>query len=78
MDEYRLLIEANDTKGLVYNISKILFEYNLNIESNSEYVDNETNNFFMRTVISGEVNCEKLIDDIKLTFRDYFTIKLFF
>jgi len=65
MDEYRLLIEADDTKGLVYNISKILYEHNLNIENNSEYVDNETNNFFMRTVISGEVNCEKLIDDIK-------------
>ena len=65
MDEYRLLIEADDTKGLVYNISKILYEHNLNIENNSEYVDNETNNFFMRTVISGEVNCEKLVDDIK-------------
>jgi len=65
MNEYRLLIETDDTKGLVYNISKILYEYNLNIESNSEYVDNETNEFFMRTVITGEFEKEKLLDDLK-------------
>ncbi|MEA3554864.1 MAG: formyltetrahydrofolate deformylase [Campylobacterota bacterium] len=76
MDEYRLLIEADDTKGLVYNISKILYEHNLNIENNSEYVDNEANNFFMRTVISGEVNCEKLIDDVKSILPSNSEIKL--
>ncbi len=65
MSEYRLLIETDDTKGLVYKISKILFEYNLNIESNSEYVDNETNSFFMRTVITGEFEQEKLLSDLK-------------
>ncbi len=54
MKEYRLLIETSDTKGLVYNISKILFEHNLNIISNAEFVDNETDEFFMRTVITGE------------------------
>jgi formyltetrahydrofolate deformylase len=65
MSEYRLLIETNDTKGLVYNISKILFEYNLNIESNSEYVDNNTNEFFMRSVITGEFEQDKLLQDVR-------------
>ncbi|MDB4257258.1 formyltetrahydrofolate deformylase [Arcobacteraceae bacterium] len=65
MSEYRLLIETNDTKGLVYNISKILFEHNLNIESNSEYVDNVTNEFFMRSVIKGEFEQKDLLTKLK-------------
>jgi formyltetrahydrofolate deformylase len=63
--EYRLLIETNDEKGLVYKISKLLFEYNLNIEKNSEYVDNEVDKFFMRTVITGEFEPKILLDDVK-------------
>ena len=56
MEEYILLIDTEDAKGLVYNISKVLFANNLNIEQNAEYVDKETNKFFMRTVISGNVS----------------------
>jgi formyltetrahydrofolate deformylase len=56
MKEYILLINTSDSKGLVYNVSKILFANNLNIEQNAEYVDAESNKFFMRTVISGVVN----------------------
>jgi len=76
MSEYRLLIETDDTKGLVYNISKVLYEYNLNIESNSEYVDNETNVFFMRTVITGEFEQDKLLKDLKDILPDNSIIKL--
>lgn len=76
MREYRLLIETSDDKGLVYNISKVLFEHNLNIENNSEYVDKETNIFFMRTVITGDFNSEKLISDIKAILPENSDIKL--
>jgi len=76
MSEYRLLIETDDTKGLVYNISKVLYEYNLNIESNSEYVDNETNQFFMRTVITGEFEQEKLLEDLNKILPKKSIIKL--
>jgi len=65
MNEYRLLIETDDQKGLVYKISKIIYDYGLNIETNSEYVDKEVKKFFMRTVISGEFDQEKLLEDIK-------------
>ncbi len=65
MGEYRLLIETTDQIGLVYKISKIIFEYGLNIETNSEYVDEDVNKFFMRTVISGEFNKTQLLEDIK-------------
>ncbi len=76
MEEYRLLIEANDAKGLVYNISKILYEHSLNIENNSEYVDNETNNFFMRTVITGDIDKKKLLLDLEKILPVKSTIKL--
>lgn len=74
--EYRLLIETNDEKGLVYKISKILYEHNLNIENNAEYVDDEVDKFFMRTVIKGEIDQEKLISDIKDILSDNSIIKL--
>ena len=63
--EYRLLIEAPDEKGLVYKISKIMFENNLNIEQNTEYVDEENSKFFMRTVIKGNVDTKTLQSDLK-------------
>lgn len=65
MKEYRILIDTTDDKGLVYKISKVLYEHNLNIEKNSEFVDEEEKKFFMRTVVTGEFDQEKLIFDIK-------------
>jgi len=76
LNEYRLLIDTTDEKGLVYTVSKVLFEHNLNIESNSEYVDKEVNKFFMRTVLSGEFDKQKLLNDIKNVLPIDATIKL--
>ncbi|MEA3353421.1 MAG: formyltetrahydrofolate deformylase [Campylobacterota bacterium] len=76
MNEYRLLIETTDQKGLVYNISKLLYENDLNIESNSEFVDDETNTFFMRTIIKGEFDKDKLLNDINNTLPDNSLVKL--
>jgi formyltetrahydrofolate deformylase len=76
MKEYRLLIETSDTKGLVYNISKILFEHNLNIISNAEFVDNETNEFFMRTVITGGFKEEALKSDLQKSLPQNAKIKI--
>lgn len=60
----KVLIECDDEMGLVYKISKIFFEYNLNIDSNREFVDKENNKFFMRSVVSGSFDMQKLHDDI--------------
>ncbi|HHO42803.1 MAG TPA: ACT domain-containing protein, partial [Epsilonproteobacteria bacterium] len=51
----RVLIDCQDEKGLVYKISKVFFDRNLNIESNREFVDQDNGRFFMRTVVSGEL-----------------------
>jgi formyltetrahydrofolate deformylase len=64
MNQYRVLIDANDEKGLVHKVSSIFFKYDLNILSNSEFVDKESNKFFMRSVVEGAVNKKELTDAI--------------
>ncbi|MFA6136702.1 MAG: formyltetrahydrofolate deformylase [Sulfurimonas sp.] len=60
MSQYRVLIDAYDEKGLVNKVSGVFYSYDLNIMSNSEFVDQENNKFFMRSVVDGDVNLEEL------------------
>ncbi len=62
MSQYRVLIDANDEKGLVHKVSSIFYGFDLNILSNSEFVDKESNKFFMRSVVDGDVDKTQLID----------------
>ena len=62
MSQYRVLIDTNDEKGLVHKVSSIFYGFDLNILSNSEFVDKESNKFFMRSVVDGDVNKAQLID----------------
>ncbi len=62
--KYTLLIDCNDKKGLVYKISKVLYENDFNIETQQEFVDKENNKFFFRAVISGEVDKDKLKQEL--------------
>ena len=65
MSQYRVLIDANDEKGLVHKVSTVFFNNNLNILSNHEFVDKESNKFFMRSVLDGDIDKNKLINEIK-------------
>lgn len=56
MSQYRVLIDTNDEKGLVHKVSTIFYNFNLNILTNSEFVDKENNKFFMRSVVDGDIN----------------------
>ena len=56
----RVLIDCPDEKGLVYKISKLFYDRNLNIENNREFVDKEHGRFFMRTVVTGVFDPEDL------------------
>jgi len=51
---YTLLIHCPDRKGLIFNITQVVFQHDLNIISNGEFVDKENNYFFMRAEVSGE------------------------
>ena len=62
MSQYRVLIDANDEKGLVHKVSSVFYEHEMNILSNSEFVDKENNEFFMRSVVDGDIDALKLSD----------------
>ncbi|MBU1105778.1 MAG: formyltetrahydrofolate deformylase [Candidatus Riflebacteria bacterium] len=54
MNSRILLIECVDQKGLIHEVTGVLLRSGQNIISNSEFVDQETNTFFMRTEFEGE------------------------
>ncbi len=60
----RILIDCQDQKGLVYQISKVFYDNDLNIESNQEYVDESCGRFFMRSVVSGQFDIGHLENEL--------------
>ena len=63
-EQYRVLIQCNDEKGLVYKVSSIFYHRNLNIISNHEFVDKVYNKFFMRSVVAGDIDVEDLKQEL--------------
>ncbi len=64
MSQYRVLIDANDEKGIVHKVSTVFYKYDLNILSNNEFVDKENNKFFMRSVVDGDIDLSALKNSI--------------
>lgn len=64
MDEHILLINCEDKKGLIYLITQAILAQDMNIINNLEFVEKETNRFFMRTVISGKLNQQLLRNEL--------------
>jgi formyltetrahydrofolate deformylase len=52
-NRYIILIKCSDRKGLIFNITQLLFASNLNIVVMKEFVDEETNTFFARAEVLG-------------------------
>jgi len=76
MSQYRVLIDAPDKKGLVYNISSIFYHNDLNILSNQEFVDNEHGKFFMRSVVEGDIDQSELSNKLNNISSDIVNIKV--
>jgi formyltetrahydrofolate deformylase len=76
VSQYRVLIDANDEKGLVHKVSSVFYNYDLNILSNSEFVDKESNKFFMRSVVDGAVNQQELRDAINAILPQDSSVKI--
>jgi len=76
VSQYRVLIDANDEKGLVHKVSSVFYNYDLNILSNSEFVDKDSNKFFMRSVVDGDVDKNELIDAIYNVLPNSSSIKV--
>lgn len=56
METYTLLVDCNDEKGLIHKITGVLYNQGLNIINNNEFVEEETNHFFMRSAFTGKID----------------------
>ena len=70
MQNYILLVDCSDEKGLIHKITGVLYENGLNIISNSEFVEEESGHFFMRSDFTGEVNEDIVITQLRATLPD--------
>lgn len=70
MKEHLLLIHCPDESGLIAKITGVLFQHDLNISSNAEFVERAGNHFFMRTEFSGLFDQEGLLYDLKTALPD--------
>lgn len=64
MEKKVLLIECPDSKGLIAQITNICYKHQLNIIRNTEYVDPDSGQFFMRTQLEGIFNDNTLMLDL--------------
>ena len=70
MKQYRILIDCSDKKGLVYKVSKLFYELELNIISNHEFVDEENDKFFMRSVVEGNIEKDDLYSKLRVELKE--------
>jgi formyltetrahydrofolate deformylase len=64
MEKKTLLTHCTDEPGLIAKITNICYKHQLNIIHNSEFVDNTSGHFFMRTELEGYFNDETLKADL--------------
>jgi len=71
-----LWIHCLDRAGLIYKITDVIYRHNLNIVNNAEFVERETDHFFMRTEFSGKFNKEEFLQDLSHSLPEDVSIKL--
>ncbi|HWV56510.1 MAG TPA: formyltetrahydrofolate deformylase [Longimicrobiales bacterium] len=65
MESHILLVQCPDEPGLIYRITRILYEQGCNIIRNQEFVDAESAHFFMRTEFTGGHGNGDLIERLR-------------
>ena len=70
MGTHVILIDCPDQKGLIHEVSGVLYRHELNIDDQGEFVDGATNHFFMRTEVTGKVRAEKILEEIQSVLPD--------
>ena len=73
---YILRIDCADRKGLVHNITGVLYRAGLNITSTHEFVDRESLHFFMRTEFVGGFVLEAVLWELKASLPEDAVISL--
>ncbi len=65
MNTHILLINCPDESGLIYKVSRVVYNHKLNVVSNGEFVERKFSHFFMRTEFSGDFDTDILLKEIK-------------
>jgi len=65
LSQYIIKIDCQDAKGLIYKISNVIYKNDLNIEKNSEFVDEESKKFFFRARVIGNLDMSDLKEELK-------------
>ncbi len=68
MRDYILTISCPDTTGIVYNVSKFLFDQQCNILDSAQFGDESTNLFFLRVHFALPANCTLTEQDLQRDF----------
>jgi formyltetrahydrofolate deformylase len=61
---YTLVITCPDRPGIVYNVSRIIFEHGGNILESRQFEDSETGRFFLRIVFASDRERSDMVDAI--------------
>ena len=70
-----LLMKGPDHKGLIYLVTRVLFENNHNILRNDEYVS-PSGRFFMRTEFEGDADLTQLTDTLNAELPEGISIQI--
>ncbi len=62
--QHILLIDCSDQTGLIHRITGVLSRHQLNILQNDEFVDADTQQFFMRTEFEGNIDLNALQSEL--------------
>lgn len=60
-----LLVDCPDRRGLVHEITGVLFRHQCNVTSNHEFVETGSSRFFMRTEFTGDVDAVAVVNETK-------------
>jgi formyltetrahydrofolate deformylase len=75
ISKHILLMDGPDNKGLIYHVTSVLYQHDLNIIHNDEYVS-PAGRFFMRTEFEGIFDAEVLLADLKSQLPEGITLRL--
>ncbi|MBS11052.1 MAG: formyltetrahydrofolate deformylase [Gemmatimonadetes bacterium] len=70
MTRYILRVECPDATGLIFKITKVIFDHGLNILSNGEFVYAKRSRFFLRAELEGQCDTEVISEQLRDTLPE--------
>ncbi|HAA75970.1 TPA: formyltetrahydrofolate deformylase [Candidatus Latescibacteria bacterium] len=76
MTRYILRVECPDATGLIFKITKVIFDHGLNILSNGEFVYAKRSRFFLRAELEGQCDTEVISEQLRDTLPEAASVTL--